>query len=196
MFKSALVAGALAGLALVVPPATARPDRTHACRPGVGARDGRCVDPVGDVQGAAGPDIVRVDELEWGTLVFVVTFARTGPSGFPLTHAARYDDQVSVTMTAQGSRATKRYRLTLSAGDPKHEILQRLPEGKLMLLPLGARPKPGNAVGLVLDLRPFVGGVRAVRYTVEAARVMRNGTVVSRDVVPNKGTMTYYGNGL
>lgn len=195
MFKTALVAGLLAGLALVLPPATSGSANAK-CVPGQGAHDGWCLDPVGDVAGTAGPDITRVDELEWGTLFFKVTFAKTGgPQRSPLAHTARYADEVSVILTVRGTKATKRYRLTLFATDLTHEVLQGLPTGTPVMLQRFGGAGTGRSVTLALDLRPFVGGVWEVRYRVEAVRLMRNGTVASIDDVPNRGTMIYRGNG-
>lgn len=199
MFKPTLVVSAFAALALVVPSATATSDRANAsCHPGQGAHDGWCVDPTGDVGGAAeaaGPDITRVDEFAWGTVFFKVTFAKAGGGGArsPLAHFGRWEDQVSVILTARGAKGTKNFRLTLFATDLTHEVLQPVPSGRPVLLSRYGGAGSRNSVTLALDPRPYVGDVREVRYRIEAARVARNGDVAGSDVVPDKGTTVYYG---
>ena len=180
-----LVLGLLAGSAR--PAASAASSRTTAdCTPGIAGHVGSCVDPIGDVQGAAGPDIVRVTQYEWGVILFRVTFAQAPP----LSHSTAYRDDVSVALTAVGT-TTKRYLLTVSATDLKHQVLQRLPNGKRMILPGTGPARSGKTVTLSVDLRPFVGPPSVVRYRVKATRVMLDGTVASSDYVPNHGTMVW-----
>lgn len=180
----------VAALFLVVLVGAARPAATApttGCRPGHAGFPGRCVDPIGDVNGMAGPDITRVMQYEWGTILFQVTFAK-GP---PLAHGATFTDEVSVILTATGTTATKRYRLTVSAADRKHQVLQRLPAGKRMTLPVMGRGVFGRTVTLGINLNGFVGRPYLVRYRVEAARVLLDGTRASTDEVPNTGTTVW-----
>lgn len=183
-----------AALFLLVFAGSARPAPTGtleaaavSCQPGAAGHPGSCVDPIGDVKGVAGPDITRVMQYEWGAIAFTVTLAKVPP----LTHSAAFTDEVSVTLTATGTTATKRYRLTVSALDPKHQILQRLPGGKRFTLPATGRGVSGKTVTLGLDLNPLVGNPYLVRYRVEAARVMADGAIASSDYVPNTGTQVW-----
>lgn len=134
----------------------------------------------------AGPDITQVRQFEWGVIWFSVTFAKA-PS---LAHSATFTDEVSVTLTATGTTATKRYRLTVSASDPRHQVLQRLPNGRPFTLPALARLPvfSGKTVTVGVDLHKYVGEPYLVRYRVKAARMMDDGAPISSDYVPDKGT--------
>jgi hypothetical protein len=193
MLKAALVAaGLLAGVAFAVPAATATSGAANAnCHPGVAGHPGTCVDPIGDVEGTAGPDITRVTQYEWGIIWFRVMFAKAGSAGSPLARGDTFRDEVSVTLTARGN-TTKRYLLTVSATDLKHQVLQRLPNGKRFTLLATGRAVEGKTVTLSVNLHPLVGDPTVVRYRIKAARVMLNGTPGSTDYVPNTGTMVWY----
>lgn len=185
---SLVVLGSSAGSARPAATATSG-GMTAACQPGMGGHPGSCVDPVGDLKGTNGPDIIRVDEYEWGAIAFQVTFAKA-PA---LARSATFTDEVSVTLTASGTTATKQYRLTVSATDLKHQVLQRLPNGKRFVLPAVGRGVSSRTVTLGVNLHPLVGNPYLVRYRVEATRSMLDGTPGSSDDVPNTGTTVWRG---
>lgn len=202
MVKSTvLVAGLLAGLALAVTAATGnsggattRPERPNGCR-STGGFLGICVDPVGDVKGAAGPDIVRVREAQWGVILFRVTLAK----GSRLTHGAAFTDEVSMLLTATGylDGSIRRYVLTVSAAHPTQQTLRRLPNGKPILVGVAGEGAPfsrvhRNVVDLGVNLR-VLGNPSVVGYRARAARVMHDGTPGSSDFAPNKGTGVWSG---
>ena len=194
MCKAALVAaGLLSGLALAVAAAAADSSGPNAnCHPGVEGHPGSCVDSIGDVKGAAGPDIARVTEYEWGVIAFRVTFAKAGRAGSPLAYSATFSDEVSVMLMARG-KTTRRYLLSISATDLKHQVLQRLPNGKRLTLPAppGATAMTSKYLTLAVNLHAL-GDPSIVRYRIEAARVMLDGTPGSSDYIPDNGTIVWH----
>jgi len=163
------------------------------CKVGQAGCPGSCADPVGDVKGGPGPDITRVTELQWGAIVFQVTFAKA-PA---LAHNAAFTDVVSVAIASTHATinhdkvTTDHYILSLSANDLTREVLRRLPDGKPQALRSGW-PRGGKSVTLVVNLRSL-RNPSLVRYRVKASRVMLDGTPGSGDYVPNSGTMEWQG---
>lgn len=197
MYKATLfVAGLLAGLVLAVAAATADSGGINrSCRDAVAGFEGWCADPVGDVKGVPGPDIARVTVLQWEIIVFRVNLAM----GSRLAHSAAFTDKVSVFLTASGflNKPPRHYVLTFSAAHPRQTTLRRLPNGKRIVLtgPTGPMPGGGWTKGSVVYLHVNLhklGNPGTVRYRVQAARVMRDGSPGSSDYAPNKGTGAWH----
>ncbi len=193
MFKTTLlVAGLLAGLALAVSAATANQGRANDKCPRLATVSAgwSCADPIGDVTGKAGPDITRVEYIEWGVQLFRVSFAKRSP----LTHSATFTDEVSLYFTAGKTR----YVLTTWANHPKRAVLRRLPNGKPVSI-RGAAVKgdisPNGRLAR-FSYCPHVGenscggglGYDMItRWRIKATRVMLNGTSGSSDYAPDRG---------
>ena len=143
-------------------------------------------DAVGDVEGAAGPDITAVTVSERAHRIrFRIEFAKSPPLRF--AKDLRFTDVVIIAISTTGRADPQRasYFLGVHAVDLKHVVLSRWP--KRGVVASGPAVVSGNSLTLSVDPRR-IGDPESIRFSVAAGREFAEGQGGGEDHAPNSGT--------